>query len=67
MMYKKEFLCILSDLDKKHVYMSNWFGSLVAAQHWAENYECGEDYFISVFQNESESPVVEYIISTLNG
>ncbi len=66
-MNKKEYFCILSDLDKKHVYISKWFSSLIAARHWAENYKCRDDYYISVFENDSELPVMEYIISTLNG
>lgn len=59
---KKAYLAIISTVDRKAI-DSKWFTSIVSAQNWAEKYETNCVYIVSIFDEVSDPPVLEYTIN----
>ncbi len=58
---KKAYLAILRNAGGD-VIASKWFTSIASAQNWAETYETDEIYLVSIFDEVSDPPVLEYMI-----
>lgn len=59
---RKAYLAIISTPERKAI-DSKWFKNISSAQEWAESYEAEMTYVVSIFDEISDPPVLEYTIS----